>query len=112
MPKFYYGGVQVWIPRGVQLVKNRTIQYAQVLLRWGSGMDSTWGSGRELDIGKNSLVMSETGIPVGFPFPIVFGSGEKSSPEAANGDGDGEIFPRWGRVWGAIPHRKIPRCHI
>jgi hypothetical protein len=66
-------------------------------------MDSTWGSGRELDIGKNSLVMSETGIPAGFPFPIVFGSGENLPPRqrmgmgmeifSPNGDGSGELFP-------------------
>jgi hypothetical protein len=66
----------------------------------GSGqrldMHSPWGSGRGLGIGGNSLVMSETGIPVGSPFPIGFGPREKSSPKVGNGDGGGEIFPRCG----------------
>jgi hypothetical protein len=52
------------------------------------------------------------GDPRRIPVPHRVWVWGKSSPEAANGDGDGDIFPKWGRVWGAIPHRKIPRCHI
>jgi hypothetical protein len=39
-------------------------------------MHSPWGS----DIGRNSLVMSGTGIPVRSPFPIGFGPEEKNPP--------------------------------
>jgi hypothetical protein len=64
----------------------------------GSGqrldMHSPWGSGRGLGIGGNFLVMSETGIPVGSPFPVGFGPREKSSPKVGNGDGVG---------WGDFP---------
>jgi hypothetical protein len=51
-------------------------------------MHSPWSS----DIGRNSLVMSGTGIPVRSPFPIGFGPEEKKSPKAENRDGDEEIF--------------------
>jgi hypothetical protein len=49
--------------------------------------------------------MSGTGIPDGSPFPVGFRSREKSSSEMGNEDvdEDGEIFPRRGWVWGAIP---------
>jgi hypothetical protein len=75
-------------------------------------MDSMWGSSQESGIGGNSLIMSGMRILVGNLFPIRFRSEEKSSPKSENGDGDGDIFLRWWRVWEAILRWKIPCCHL
>jgi hypothetical protein len=32
-------------------------------------------------------------------------------PASVRGDPRGEVFSSWGRGWGAIPGRGIPRCH-
>jgi hypothetical protein len=67
-------------------------------------VDSPWGSDQESDIKEIPWLYRGRGSLSGPRSPSSLGLGKKSSPKTGNGDG--EIFPRRGRVLGAIPH-----CH-
>jgi hypothetical protein len=57
------------------------------------------------------VIGTGTGIPVGMDSPLQDGDGANLSPDGDGGDGDGEYLSPWGRGWGAVPRRGIPRCH-
>jgi hypothetical protein len=59
-------------------------------------------------MGDAMIINAGTGIIS----PLGDGDGEKTSPVSFHGDGDGEFVTPRGRGRGAIPRRRIQRCHL